>query len=547
VKFIDVSRIRSRFDEPLTSRDGVRLSVDVYLPPEEGRYPALITRTPYDNNRLKRAGVSGTALLPSPADQFKKFAAHGFIVVAGDVRGRGDSDGSFVPFAHDTEDGADTVAWVRALPESNGRVGAFGNGYGAWAALAAATEAEIDAIAAWSPFGAEGMPFRGGAVRLDWLFWMHLVGGRVLQPVDVPPWGDIFRHRPLVSMHEALGREDAPWPEWLEGSEQLQALDLDLGSCGAAILFVTGWWDGALSSTFRFWDAVGERNGNALLVGPWDTEAVRQPRADVGGVAWGPSAVIDPDELLIEWFSAHLKGKGPAERGARVFLTGRNEWVTLDGLGTGDDTGTLWLTSGGRANTRRGDGRLVASAPGESAPDRFTHNPAEPVRWQRTAESFSRSSPEKLTHDTAFATSRDDVLVYEADPATSSVVISGRPRATLWVQSTAADADWVVALEDVFPGGGSSVHLAHGIVRTGAVAEAKPAQPVELTIELTPLAHELLPGHALRLLVASSLWPLYAVNLGGDDYLRDTEPHISEHTLFHNGDWPSRLDLPVRE
>jgi putative CocE/NonD family hydrolase len=347
-------------------------------------------------------------------------------------------------------------------------------------------------------------------------------------------------------MHEALGRENAPWPDWLDGSDPLRQLDLDLGSCTAAILFVTGWWDSALGATLRYWDAVGGRNGNALLVGPWDTEGVRQPRADIGGVTWGPRAVIDPDELLIEWVSAHLNGEGAAERGARVFLTGRNDWVTLDTLETGDGSATLWLDSGGRANTRRGDGRLVGAAPRDSPPDRFTHNPDEPVRWQPGGQSFSRSSPEKLTLDTAFATSRDDVLVYESDPTSSSVVICGRPVATLCVQSTAQDADWIVALEDVFPGGGSSVHLAHGIVRTGAVAKAKPGQRVELTIELTPVAHELLPGHALRLLVASSLWPLYAVNLGGDDYLRDTEPRVSEHTVFHDGGFPSRLDLPMR-
>jgi putative CocE/NonD family hydrolase len=193
MRFVDVSRVRTRFDEPMVARDGTRLSVDVYLPADEGRYPVLITRTPYDNNRSRRA-AAGVGLLPAPADRYKTLAAHGFIVVAGDVRGRGDSDGRFVPFAHEAADGADTVAWARGLTECDGRVGLFGSGYAGFAALAAATETRVDAVAAWSPFGVDGTPCRGGALRLDWLFWMHLVGGRTVQPVDIPDWPGIFRH-----------------------------------------------------------------------------------------------------------------------------------------------------------------------------------------------------------------------------------------------------------------------------------------------------------------------------------------------------------------
>jgi predicted acyl esterase len=81
MSFVEVSRIRSRFDEGLTARDGTRLSLDVYMPAEPGSYPVLVTRTPYNNNRTDRV-TGATTLLPSPADRFKKIAAHGFIVVA---------------------------------------------------------------------------------------------------------------------------------------------------------------------------------------------------------------------------------------------------------------------------------------------------------------------------------------------------------------------------------------------------------------------------------------------------------------------------------
>jgi putative CocE/NonD family hydrolase len=540
VRFVDVSRIRSRFVQSVVARDGTSLSVDLYLPPDKGRYPALITRTPYDNNRLKRAN-DGTTLLASPADRYKKLAAHGFAVAACDVRGRGDSGGSFLPYAHEAQDGADTVDWVRGLAECDGRIGLFGSGYAGFTALAAATHTAVDAVAVWSPFGREGTPYRGGALRLDWLLWMHLIGGRTLQPVDVPDWLQVFRHRPTASMHKELGREDIWWADWLNRAPELESLDLSasLSSLDAPTLFVTGWWDSASSTTIRYWEAASSSSTqHALIVGPWDDKATREPRESVGGIAWGPRSVLDPEELLVEWFSNTLRGTATPRRGAKVFVTGRNEWTSTEASG---QPKTLWLASGGRANTRNGDGLLVSSVPKEGTPDRFVHNPDQPVPWQPHGGSFSRSAGVDFTLDTSFATSRDDVLVFTGEPEVSAVLIVGRPLAWLWVESESEDADWFVSIEDVFPGGSRSMHLAHGVVRAAA------REPVEIEVELTPLAHELLPGHSLRVCVASSLWPLYAVNLGGADYLHDTEPRISEHAVHHDSRYPSRVELRVAE
>ena len=71
-------RRRGRRNTMVAVRDGVRLAADVYRPardgkPAEGRFPTLLTRTPYDKN-----GAAGEAAY---------YAARGYIVVANDVRG----------------------------------------------------------------------------------------------------------------------------------------------------------------------------------------------------------------------------------------------------------------------------------------------------------------------------------------------------------------------------------------------------------------------------------------------------------------------------
>src|SRR5262245_21977336 len=95
-------------------RDGVQLVADVYRPRATGKFPVLLTRTPYN----RRDFNTGTYL-----------ASRGYVVILQDTRGRFDSEGEFYPFKHEVDDGYDTVEWAAALESSNGDVGMFGGSY----------------------------------------------------------------------------------------------------------------------------------------------------------------------------------------------------------------------------------------------------------------------------------------------------------------------------------------------------------------------------------------------------------------------------------
>ena len=571
MRFVDTSRVRSRFDERVTAQDGTELSADVYRPAALGSYPVLVTLTPYDNNRSDYSQVPAPTTLPQvPSDRFKLYAEHGFIVVAADARGRGDSDGVFEPFVHEASDGADIVAWARALPESNGRVGVFGAGYAGFAALAAAGPGRADAVAAWSPFGSDGLPGTGGAARLDWLLWLHVVGGRRPQPADVPNWAEIFDSRPLNHMHEVLGRPDAAWPTWLEhlatDDSFWSALDLDepLSSLRAPVLLVSGWWDIGLAPTLRHWAALQRstsHESHRLVVGPWDAANTRRPGPLVGGFGWGPASVVDTNEMLIEWFTEQLVGNdepevdwfmqrlvesAPRAPAIRTFMTGRNRWIDADSYAHAAHPQRWHLASEGRANTRVGDGRLVQSTRPGNQVDAFIHDTANPVPWQPLSLGFSRRDAKLFTLDTSFVTTRDDALTYTTEPLPTPTVIVGRPVVHLWAETDAADADWIVLLEDVFPGDGRALCLTHGIVRAGSMSDFAPGIPVEYEITLGDVHHELQPNHQLRVVVVSSLFPLYALNLGGPSYTSDVADGLHHHVVHHGLDHPSRIELPVQ-
>src|SRR6478735_7512064 len=80
-------------------RDGVQLATDIYRPAADGRYPTIVNRLPYDKE-LPIVNFSFDVL---------RAARAGYAVVVQDTRGRYQSEGSFVPFAHEAADGADTI------------------------------------------------------------------------------------------------------------------------------------------------------------------------------------------------------------------------------------------------------------------------------------------------------------------------------------------------------------------------------------------------------------------------------------------------------
>ncbi|MDE0823702.1 MAG: CocE/NonD family hydrolase, partial [Dehalococcoidia bacterium] len=100
-------------------RDGVTLYADIYRPDNDGPFPTILQRTPYD----KSTSLTNTMLDPIRA------AKAGFAVVIQDTRGRHASEGEFYAFRDDINDGYDTVEWAASQTWSTGKVGMYGASY----------------------------------------------------------------------------------------------------------------------------------------------------------------------------------------------------------------------------------------------------------------------------------------------------------------------------------------------------------------------------------------------------------------------------------
>src|SRR5262245_44594872 len=93
---------------PVRMRDGVTLPADVCRAVGEGRYPVVVSRTPYSPERF-----------PTAWDAAVYSAQRGYVYVFEDIRGRHESDGRWEPFFDDEKDGYDTVEWAAKQAWSN--------------------------------------------------------------------------------------------------------------------------------------------------------------------------------------------------------------------------------------------------------------------------------------------------------------------------------------------------------------------------------------------------------------------------------------------
>ena len=94
------NKIRFLIDQKIPSRDGFELSADVVLPYNDGPFPTVYLRTPYESSSQKSL------------ERGVWWAKRGYAFVSGDCRGRYESEGEFYPYHPDGKDGVDTLQWI---------------------------------------------------------------------------------------------------------------------------------------------------------------------------------------------------------------------------------------------------------------------------------------------------------------------------------------------------------------------------------------------------------------------------------------------------
>ena len=545
-------------------RDRVELVSDHYYPPQPSPQPTLLMRQPYGRD------IASTVVYAHPI----WFARHGYNVVIQDVRGRGDSEGQFYPFRDEGPDGADTIAWLRARPESNGRVGMYGFSYQGMTQLLAAAE-QPEGLQCISPAMTasdlyNGWFYQGGALRLaSTLGWgLQLLKGdarrkKLRKASDrlEQAWSQLASQTSVLPIreHPALHAEGLPQYvlDWLDHDapgEYWTALGVSrrLDKIRVPALHITGWYDmflrGSIDGFLALRKSAGSdfaREHQYLLAGPW----VHIPWGDrIGTVDFGPEALVDTDTILLRWFDHWLKDSGAFAGKAHVrhFVLGENSWSEAETFPTEAEY-ALFLHSEGRANSRKGDGRLspVSSRDDERC-DIIVHDPEVPV--------IAPGGPAAANgqFDQAAVELGNNLLVYSTEPLEKPLWIFGVPRVVLYCATSLATADFTAKLVRAKPNGAAEF-ICIGAARSSHLfAETKYAADKihRWDFALDPTSCFFGEGDRIRLEIASSAFPLFDRNPGSDvPSSRATSWNWRRSTqlVFHGRVCPSALYLPASE
>lgn len=520
---------------PATMRDGIRLQADIYRPKGDGKHPVILVRTPYDK---------------TPAETIARLmAAHGYIVVVQDCRGRFASEGSWYAFKNEGLDGYDTVEWAAALPGSDGRVVMWGGSYLAITQMLTAVTSppHLVGITPWmvpSNFH-EGVVYQGGTVEQNVIdSW---VSGTSADPVT---------HKPPADLHSVDFYRD--WRLHPDYDQYWKLLTIDSRPEKILVpgLYLSGWYDVFISGALRDYESVSKHGNPAvqakqrLIIGPW-THGMASSKS--GDVDFGPAATPDPT-ITFRWYDYVLKG-APNEfstgKPVKIFVMGKNVWREEDTWPLARaKTTRFYLHSSGKANSITGDGSLSPTAPKKETNDQYVYDPANPVPTQGGGLCCG-PKPEAGAFDQRPNEQRPDVLVYTSEPFKNDFEVTGDIQAELYARSSAVDTDLTVKLIDVHPDGYAQ-NLTDGILRlryrnSMEIPELmKPGDVYKVTVDAGPTSNVFLPGHRLRIEVSSSNNPRFDANPNtGASSDREKNPIKATNVILHDSEHPSAILLPV--
>jgi uncharacterized protein len=548
-------------DVMVPMRDGVRLRADVFYPSEGGPFPVLVQRYPY-STRDGYMAMFG-----------RQIAQQGYAVVVQSCRGRFGSEGDFYPFHPDINDSYDTIEWAAAQPWSNGKVGMYGVSYSGmtqwtaalakaphlvciaptmctwdwtiggwytspgvltlglalvWSAQMTAYEAERKGIPApLEPFAEVARIMDSGGLG-------DADAVARLMEIQLDASRDLFRRWPLRDIEELLRL--APWfrdwcdhddPQdeyWREISGAAHANDIDLPT-----LHITGWYDYFIKGGLNAYSTLVQRDSQRLVVGPWNHNGF-PPRRDADPGAW-MFFDFSPETPVMRFFAHHLKGELPEyekEPPVRLYIMGENVWRDEAEWPL---TRTEWTSY-----HLRSDRRLTRERADEELPEQFTYDPSDPVLG---AIALGQTFGDSVDH--AALAIRSDVLLYETEPLTKDLEITGPVRLELWAASSAPSTDFTATLTEVSPQGTYET-LCQGIVRCDDIG----ATPQRYDIDLVATAIVVRRGSRLRLAVSSSEFPTFELNPGtGDRITHTAATRPATQHVFHDSMHPSRLILPI--
>jgi putative CocE/NonD family hydrolase len=579
-----------RTEAMIPMRDGVRLYTVILAPENQTEaLPLILNRTPYGVKEWSSDRLNGA---------HKELVADGYIFVFQDIRGKFDSEGQFAmgrpprdkreaKSIDESTDTYDTIDWlIRNVRRNNGRVGIMGVSYDGWLSTMALLEPH-SALKASSPqapvadlwIGDDY--FHNGAFRQSYgyEYVKSLESSKTMEDVsfgktDAYDW--YLSLKTLANLTAQLGGKLPTWNDFVthpnyDSFWQKRAVKNYLNKITVPTLVVGGWWDqedlyGALM-TYKVLEKHDKNDLVFLVEGPWNHGGWGGRGRRLAEVDFGSSTgKYFRQEIQAPWFAYHLKNKGQLKQAeATVFQSGTNKWMKYEAW-----TPRRYVKP--RELYMHANGQLSFARPRTTKPaadfDSYVSDPSSPVPYRkRPVEATYDPNGSQwftwLAQDQRFLGDRRDVLIWQTEPLTENVTITGDIIARLFASTSGTDSDWVVKLIDVYPAeypanpkmAGYQLMVASEIFRgryrrSFEKPEAIVADQVdEYTIDLHGNDYSFLKGHRIMVQVQSTWFPLYDRNpqkfVDNIFHAKETDFQPAQQKIYRSTRYPSRVEVSV--
>lgn len=511
----------------IPTRDGTRLSADLFLPATDRPVPAVVEYTPYRKDDLRGATRDFGHFY---------FAERGIASVMLDVRGTGDSEGFVIDeyqYPQEQHDGYDALEWLARQSWCNGRTGLWGTSYAGFTALQIA-QIQPPSLGAIVPIYAtddrytDDVHFAGGALD-GWSVIGHYALGMVSRnalPPDPALAGEQWQ-----ALWDLRLRENFPWLiRWLEEQTDGPYWRSTLGRAYERVkvptMIIGGWADFYVNAALRWMQHL--RVPKKLLMGPWPhtppDAATPGPQVDYlhemtrwwkQWLADEPTGIMDEPPVVV-YIQHYRRPDAPAD-------VAPGAWRFEEALPPARARERTWYLGP--------NGTLANSAPVATHPAAREHVPF--VGFADLGFGGGRVGWGEQGANEAFS------IVYTSKPLARDTEILGFPRVRLFMSADADIAFVAARLCDVAPDGASTLvskGLLNATRRNGMdrVEPLIPGQAYELEVELDATSWIFPKGHAIRLAVSAAdfpeVWPA---------------PRAFVLKVCAGSEHPSRVMLPV--
>jgi uncharacterized protein len=541
----------SRTEVMIPMRDGVKLHAIILRPTDTHEpLPFIMQRTPY--------GVDGSSS-DSMNSRYTELAHSGYIFVMEDIRGRYESQGTFVmmrPIAdhHDPQskdlryvdestDTYDTIAWLlKNTPENNGRVGVVGVSYPGFLAAEAGIDPHpaVKAISPQAPMTDVWIGddfFHNGAFRqtygYDYVLGMESSKQATFGKLPEDAYDYFLKEGSFASAAHNAKLDELPTGKAFLSNPaydefwRSRAVQPHLTTVTVPTLEVGGWWDQedmwgpqAEYAAMRPHDTKHEL---FMTLGPWNHGEWGRTTRHLGIVDFGaPVGDQFREQIEAPFFAFYLKDQsGFHLEDTASFQTGSNQWKYYPAWPPKQNIVERSLYLGP-------NGTLSFTKPSETDVfTTYTADPSHPVpyRKQPIEATYSPGSHwyNWLVEDQRPYQQRKDVASWTTPALDHDVTITGDIAADIFASTSGTDSDWVVKLIDVYPSDSGTMsdyqlmivdEIFRGRYRTNHEhPEAIPAgQKEEYKYSLHGADHVFLKGHKIMVQVQSSWFPLYDRN-----------------------------------